>query len=133
MTSEILTEIVVSNLLTAKLLDKGIVEIIWHEDVLEVEPEHLIEMQNTVKEIGGGRKMPLLFDPKHVIATSKSGRAYATSEEGVQYSKAIAVVNENLAQVLMMNFFMRVSTPVVPTKGFKTRESAIKWLTENFV
>lgn len=132
MSPKLITEIVVDEILTAKLLDNEIVEIIWHEDVIEVGPNHLQEMQKAVNEIGGGRKILLLFDPKNVIATSKEGRAYATSEAGVQYTKGIAVVSENLAQMLMMNFFMRVSKPIVATKGFKNREDAIRWLSENF-
>lgn len=125
---EIIKEKIAEGYLKAILYDNGIIEIIWDPSIELIEVDHLSKMQQTVAELGGGKKMPLLFTPHDFLHLSKEGGKYATSEEGTRYSLAIAVVVDNLAKKLLMNFFLSINKPKVPTKGCSTKSDAFIWL-----
>ncbi len=118
----------VENILKAVLYDNGIIEIIWDTSIQEIEVIHLKKMQQTVFELGGGKKMPLYFSIHEFLGISGEARKYATSEEGVKYTLATTVLVDNLAKKILLNFFMHVNKPRVPTKGFTNREDCFLWL-----
>lgn len=124
----IVKEITVEGNLKAILYDNGIVEILWDESIDLVEVKHLQKMQETVAKLGNGKKMPLLFAPHDFVHINAEGQKYASSDEGVVYTSAVAVLMHNLAMRILMNFFMRTTKVKVPTKGFPNREAAILWL-----
>jgi hypothetical protein len=129
-TSKIINEIVVNGYVKAVQRNDGIIEINWDHKLEIVEPKHIAKMQEVVAELGGGKKMPLLFFPHGFLNVSKEGAKYATSDEGVRYTLAIAVIVDNLAKKLLMNFFLNFNKPKVPTKGFSNKEDALKWLSK---
>jgi hypothetical protein len=125
---KIVNEVMVKNFLQARLRDDGIIEIKWDPSLEIIEVMHLTKMQETVKELGEGKRMPLLFQPHDFLTVSKDGSLYATSDEGVKYTLAIAVLIDNLAKRLLLNFFLNFNKPKVPTKGFSNKEDALRWL-----
>lgn len=127
-TLQTVKEITVEENLKAILYDNGIVEILWDESIDLVEVKHLQKMQEVVRELGNGKKMPLLFAPHDFVHINAEGQKFASSEEGVVYTAAVAVLMHNLAMRILMNFFMRTTKVKVPTKGFPNREAAISWL-----
>lgn len=124
----IVKETKVANILQAVLYSNGIIEINWDTKVEVVEVMHLQKMQEAVKELGGGKKMPLFFTTPDFIQISEAGRKFAASEEGIVYSLAIAVQADNAAKKFLFNFFVKFSKPKAPTKSFSTKREAFKWL-----
>ncbi|MFN5416544.1 MAG: hypothetical protein ACK5B9_05765 [Flavobacteriia bacterium] len=127
-TLQAVNEIIVEGYLKAILYDNGIIEIFWDESIELVEVKHLQKMQETVAVLGKGKKIPLLFAPHDFVHINTEGQKYASSEEGVTYTAAVAVLMHNLAMRILMNFFIRTTKIKVPTKGFPNREEAILWL-----
>lgn len=130
-TQQIVKEIIVEGNHKAILYANGIVEIFWDESIELVEVKHLELLQESIGKIGKGKKMPLLFIPHDFLQINAESQKFATSEEGVKFTSASAVLVANLASRILMNFYMRSTKQKVPTKGFPTREEAIVWL-ENF-
>lgn len=128
--AKIVKEIVDDGYLTASLYSNGIIEIVWEPSLQIIDIIHLSKMQETVCELGGGKKMPLLFIPHDFLTVSKEGGKYAASEEGVKYTLAIAVLIDNLAKKILINFFMSINKPKVPTKGFSSKTDASVWLSK---
>ncbi|MES2590195.1 MAG: hypothetical protein V4622_14555 [Bacteroidota bacterium] len=124
----IVNEIIVDGYLKAILYDNDVIEIFWDSSIDMIDVNHLKQMQQTVFELGLGKKMPLLFSPHEFLQLKPEGQKFAASEEGVKYSLAIAVLVDNLAKRILMNFFLKTSKPIVPTRGFSKREDAIFWL-----
>ncbi len=114
--------------LKANLFDNGVIEIVWDISIKEIEVIHLKEMQQTVCELGEGKKMSLHFSMHEFLGITPEARKYATSEEGVMYTLATTVLVDNLAKKMLFNFFMNVNKPIVPTKGFSNKEDAFLWL-----
>ncbi len=125
---KILKQKVAEGYLTANLYDNGVIEILWDKTIETIEVDHLSKMQQTVAELSGGKRMPLLFTPHDFLHLSKEGGKFATSDDGTRYSLAIAVVVDNLAKKLLMNFFLSINKPKVPTKGCSTKADSFKWL-----
>lgn len=126
--NSILKEIVTPGILGAVLNHYGIVEISWDSSIETIEVFHLKEMQRVVAELGNGKKMPLLFQPHDFLHLSKEAGKFATTDEGTRYSLAIAVLVDNIAKKLLMNFFMKMNKPKVTTRSFSNKEEALMWL-----
>lgn len=118
----------VPGFLTAELYNNGIIEITWDSSIENIEVKHLKEMQRIVSLLGKEKKMPLLFKPHDFLHLTNDAGKYATSAEGTKYSLAIAVMIDNVAKKLLMNFFVKMNKPIVPTKSFSNKEEAIIWL-----
>ena len=58
----------------------------------------------------------------------KSANEYSASEEGMQYSIAEAIVVKNLAQKIMVSFYLKINKPIRPSKAFNDEDEALEWL-----
>lgn len=121
-------EAFVEDVLHAVLHNSGVVEVTWDTSIEEINVDHLKKMQDVVAELGEGKKMPIYFSTHDFLGISSEARKYASSREGTQYTLATAVLVNNLAMQMLMNFFMRVNKPIIPTKGFTTKQDCISWL-----
>lgn len=59
---------------------------------------------------------------------TNDARDFSASKEGLRFSMAEALVVKNLAQKLVVNFYLKFNKPSVPSRAFNTEEEAIKWL-----
>lgn len=110
------------------LRDQDILEIDIQSDVLfdRGDMEDLIE---GAKNIGNGRRLKnLILLGKGTVADVDS-RVLSASKEGSQYKIADAFVIEGAAQKLLMNIYINLQKPFVPTRFFTTKAQAIEWLT----
>lgn len=74
-----------------------------------------------------GRTYPFLADVRQLKLATKEARDYF-AKEGVKGMTALAILIGNPLTVIMANLFITFSKPLVPTKAFRTREQAVKWL-----
>lgn len=118
----------VEECLTAILYENDIVEIKWDESIDMIDVYHLMEMQNVVRQIGAGKKMPILFVSHAMLRLSDDAAKFAVSDEGVEFSLALAMlINDPILQ-FNYNYFLKNNQPIVPTQAFRTKEEAISWL-----
>lgn len=125
---KIIKEVVEEGYLRAVLYSTGVIQIFWDSSLETIDVAHLSKMQQVIGELGEGKKMPLLFMPHDFLHLSKEGGKYATSEEGTRFSQAIAVLVDNLAKRILLNFFLSFNKPKILTKGFTNKEDAFEWL-----
>lgn len=127
---KIVNEIIDEGYLKASLYSNGIIEINWEPSLPVIDVVHFTKMQEAVRELGNGKKMPLLFIPHDFLTVSKEGGKYATSNDGTKYTSVNAVLTDNLAKKILMNFYQNINKSKVPTRGFSKKEEALKWLSE---
>ncbi|MFN3343371.1 MAG: hypothetical protein ACK40M_11785 [Flavobacteriales bacterium] len=120
-------EITVEGFFTATFYVNDVLEITFDRSVEVVETVHLQKILEVAGKLGGGKKLNLLFHMHEFPHTSTEGSKYATSEEGVRFSNMIAVIVDNLAKRILMNFFVTFHKPKVPTRGVKSKEDAFDW------
>lgn len=118
----------IANIVSAEFTSDNIIEVKWNPIIDEIEKQHLIELKNLIKELGNDKKMLVYVETYNFMAITAEARQYASSPESSKYTMANAVLVDSLGKKLLFNFFMNITTPVVPTKGFNSKEEAINWL-----
>lgn len=118
----------VKDLFTLKYNKNGILEIYMHPTTIEVDKEQLMLLTDALAEIAGKKKLPLYIKASDFMGMSKEAGVYATLPEVNRSTLASAVLIESLAAKLLLNFYLKINKPTVPTKGFNDKESAFIWL-----
>lgn len=118
----------VKDVFIAKLNHDGIIEVELDNKNMQVEKEHLVLLRQVIHDIGEGKKMGVYFKASDFLGISKEAREYAALEESSKYTYANAVFVKSLASRLLFNAFLNLNKPIVPTKGFTSKEEAFKWL-----
>ncbi|MCE3229367.1 MAG: hypothetical protein K0S32_3918 [Bacteroidetes bacterium] len=55
-------------------------------------------------------------------------REFSASAEGTRYSLAEAIIATNLAQKILVNFYLQFNKPLVISKAFNNDHKAMEWL-----
>lgn len=110
------------------LLSNGIVEINFDPDYFHIEIGDLIDIEEGMRFLGDGKKLPFFFKAKDFMSISREAINYSKSAESGKYTLVNAVLVDNQAKKLMYNFFFRIRPPHIRTKAFKTKEDAFEWL-----
>lgn len=77
-----------------------------------------------------GKEYPLLSNIKTVKNTTKQARDFMASKEGCEGVVAAAILIDSPIGSMIINFFIRVSKPLRPTKIFTIEEEAKTWLAQ---
>jgi len=80
------------------------------------------------KEFTQNNSYPNLASGINVMSIEKEARDYFATEEATEGVLAGAVMINSIVQATLMNFFLRVSQPNIPTKIFTDEKKAIDWL-----
>lgn len=117
-----------------ELPDIGILE--YHNRILTVRVKEGLEISESVlhrifteaAQLAGEDSYAFLADMRKLVSSSPSARHYGANNPFQKQHLAYALLAENLAEVLLSNFFIRVNRPAVPSRLFRDEQSAINWL-----
>lgn len=90
--------------------------------------EHAIENTKVNAELAGVKRRPFLIDMNKVKTMSSEARAYYAGPEPKKSVTAVAIVTNSGVGKVVANFFLRLTTPLLPTRLFTDVEEARKWL-----
>jgi len=113
---------------TISLNDYGIIEVKWNTDLEEIDIIHLKHLRNSIEMLGKGQKMLIYVDTYNFMAITPEARKYTTTEDATKYCLANSVLIDTLPKKLIFNFYLKINTPLVETKGFNSKEEAMNWL-----
>ncbi|MBA3499309.1 MAG: STAS/SEC14 domain-containing protein [Deltaproteobacteria bacterium] len=83
-------------------------------------------------ELGGRQRGLVLVDMRGVRSQSREARQYfATSDEALQATLAVALLIGSPVSRVLANFFLRLNPQRIPTALFTAEEAAITWLMEH--
>lgn len=100
----------------------------YKKDVIDLETAR--QMVSDRLACFNGHTYPVLADVRNIRAVSKEARDYFAGPEGVKGISALAILTGGFLTVVTANLFMRFSRPPIPTKVFKTKEQAVRWLNQ---
>lgn len=88
------------------------------------------EMGEAVYKICEGKKHKHLVDSRGVLGAVLPGaREEVRNNENINTCRsAAAMVIDNIANKLIINFFIRFNKPAYPYKAFESADEAVKWL-----
>jgi hypothetical protein len=111
-----------------KLNSDNIIEVEWNPNIDEIKKEHLVLLTSIIKDLGHEKKMLVYIDTYNFMSITPEARAYAATKEASEFTQANAVLADALSKKLLFNFFVKINKPIVPTKGFSSKEEAFNWL-----
>ena len=86
------------------------------------------EVVKARKEYCDNKTYPHLLMEYSVAKIDKQARDYFASSESTEGVADGALIVNSSFKVTLLNFFLKVSKPKIPTHLFNTKEDAIEWL-----
>ena len=129
-TTTVISQKEIPNIVTVILNSNHVIEVKWEASIGEIQKEHLTSLTSILEELGNKKKMLVYIDTYNFMAITPEARAYAATNEASQFTLANAVLVDSLPKKILFNFYMKINKPVVQTKGFSAKESAMNWLKE---
>ena len=97
-------------------------------DGLEI-TEHILEtIYKEAELLAQGDSFCILADARKNVSVTISARRYAIKNEFLKNHLAYATISTAMSVVILVNFFLNINRPSVPSKLFKTEEEALEWL-----
>ena len=90
--------------------------------------ENLIEVREKNIEFAKGQDYCVLLESGSFVDYSKKAKEASASEEYSSGRIALAIIINSLAIKILTDIYLRINKPFSPTKAFKNKEDAIKWL-----
>lgn len=85
---------------------------------------------NSAIELTEGKKYFAIIDTSNDIDSTKDAREYYANNELNRFRYADAFIVSSLPLKMVVNFFIRVNKPSIPTKMFNSKDSAFEWINE---
>ena len=93
-----------------------------------IDVEAARENTRMVRQLSGEKKYPLLVDLNNIKSITKEAREHFSMKGREPYINSLAMVIKSPISRMIGNYFINLSSPIVPTKLFNSKEKAIKWL-----
>lgn len=90
--------------------------------------EIAVHSTETKDKIRKGKNYPTLADCSALKKCTKESREFLSSEKAIKGANAIAIVVNSPVGAIMSNFFIQLNKPPLPTKLFRDKKTATKWL-----
>ncbi|MES2761641.1 MAG: hypothetical protein V4677_05520 [Bacteroidota bacterium] len=110
-----------------QLLNNGIVKIEMLEDQI-IDLQEAVQLNIAQGELLEGKPGLVLMVADSSTQFTSDARDFSASSEGLRFSIAEAILVKNLAQRIVVSFYLKINKPAKPSKAFNTEEEAIKWL-----
>lgn len=97
---------------------------------IEVNLETAIQTVQTRLDYQFDIYLPCFVDATGIKSVTRDAREYL----GKQRSESVTfagLLSHSPVELTIDNFYMNITKPTIPTKFFKSEESAVKWLKEN--
>ena len=75
-----------------------------------------------------GIAYPAIVIDNGVISIDKQSRDYFASDMGVTGITAAAFIRKSVFSKILIDFFLRISSPKIPSRAFVDTADAVKWL-----
>ena len=79
-------------------------------------------------KVSDGKTSPIFIDLRNVVTIDNASRSFLAQTEAVEYLTAGAILITNEIQRLLMNLWLKIDKPLIPTRGFTDKEKALQWL-----
>jgi hypothetical protein len=112
---------------TVELGTDGIIHIAIYQGA-DIQLNDAVGIVEAMGKVGARKKYPVLIEAGEFSSVDKEVRIFSASEEGNVFTLADAIVYASFAQKLIADFYVKHNKPIVPTKVFSDRATALKWL-----
>jgi len=75
-----------------------------------------------------GRSYYFMIYDGGVVSMDRDARVYFSSEEGISNILSAAFIESSVFSKMLINFFLKITSPRVRSKAFTNTDEALKWL-----
>jgi hypothetical protein len=75
-----------------------------------------------------GHHYPTIVYDDGILSIDKASRDYFASDKGVQGLTASAFIRKSVFSKILIDFFLRISSPKIRSRAFTSTEEAIAWI-----
>ncbi len=75
-----------------------------------------------------GKSYPFLIFDGGVVSMDRDARVYFSSDEGIRGILYAAFIESSVFSKMLINFFLKITSPKVKSKAFTNLEDALKWI-----
>jgi len=79
-------------------------------------------------KVSDGKISPIFIDLRNMLSTENAARTYMASKPAQQFLSAGAILIDNQIHNLIMNLWLKIDKPFIPTKSFTDKSKALEWL-----
>lgn len=112
---------------SVSIVDTHIIQI-EIKDFMELEKEDIVEMMDWLSRNTSEKKLANLIKFGNGSTASREAREYASSPEGNKLTIGSALIVKNLAQQLIIDYYIKFNYPMNPTRAFYKIDKAKEWL-----
>lgn len=98
------------------------------KDFQELQSDDIRSMQEWVKSVTSERRLVNLIHFGNGSSATREAREFASSPEGNSITIGSALLVKNLAQQLIIDYYIKFNNPMYPTAVFYKYDKAIKWI-----
>ncbi|HEY0030184.1 MAG TPA: hypothetical protein VGC65_05455 [Bacteroidia bacterium] len=100
---------------------------------VDVTLEKVKEYFEVSNQLLAGKMALVLFDATAEYSITEEAKAYVSGKEASQNRIAIAYLTRSVTNGLMLNLYLKIYSPPVPTRMFSSKGRALKWLNSFYV
>ena len=98
------------------------------KDGIEMGAEEESENLQAGTKLANNKKHLVLVDGRCDLTIDDEGRRFMAGAETAKYRIAVAVIANNIAVQLLINFLVKFHKPLTPTALFSSERDALVWL-----
>ncbi len=112
---------------TIELLAPNLI-LVTLKDNSAIEVEDIIEIKAANSKLTKGTDYGVIMDSGNFTSISAEARNLTATKEMEGKRIAMSIVINSLSQRLIVNFFLKINKPLVPTKSFSNEAEAREWI-----
>ncbi len=105
----------------------GIIHTKFKKDIV-IDVDIAKSIVNDRKFMFGDKPRPILVDVSDLLSIDKSAREYFNTNDSWEFITACAVYTTNPLLYILGNAWLMLDKPIIPSKIFRNKQSAITWL-----
>lgn len=99
-------------------------------DFMVFKVNDLLEIRNWIQKEITESKLFNLFQFGNGSSLSRELREFAAKKEGAIRTIGTAILVRNLAQQLLIDYYLKINKPHYPTRAFYKKDKAIEWIND---
>ena len=107
--------------------ENGLVHTVFKPDTI-ITVDVAERVTNDRLKVSDGKLSPIFIDLRNMVSTENAARTYMASPPAQQFLSAGAVLINNEIHRLLMNLWLKIDKPYIPTKSFTDKGKALEWL-----
>lgn len=108
-------------------IEKEIVFVKYHKKA-KINLESSIQLMIDRENVCDGKSYPVVTDASQVLYWTSASRQFMAGRENNKFIKSTAIIISSSIHKIIVEYYIKVNNPSVPTQFFLSAQEGIQWL-----